>query len=254
MKKTLLLLLAIKAATANAQEGLSDSASVNPIVRNFIAAIKHHDTNKIARMMSFPFSREYPIPAIKNRKELGKRYGELFDENLVNLISRSDPNNDWSAVGWRGIMLQDGAVWLGYDDKLLAVNYQSAAEKKMLQQLVGKEKDILHASLRQYKEPVHILETKKYRIRIDKLSNGKYRYASWKLDTKMSEQPDLVINNGVVEFDGSGGNHHYTFTNNGYTYICEIVILGGNNDAPAVLHLLKAEKEILTQKAKIVKK
>ncbi len=253
MKKlTLLLLLA--SGTATAQDGLSDTASVNPVVRKFIAAIKHHDTNKIARMMSFPFDREYPIPGISNRKELGKRYKEVFDEKLVKLISNSDINKDWGPVGWRGIMLLNGDVWLGYDGRLLAVNYQSAAEKNNRKNIIEQERNSLHPSLRQYAEPVHILETQKYRIRIDKQTNGKYRYASWPITAKMSDQPELVINNGEIEFDGSGGNHSYTFTNNGYSYTCYIEMMGSSKNVPATLHVMKGTKKLLTQKAVIVKK
>lgn len=253
--KTLILFLFVTLLNSNciAQEYICDSINVNNMVRNFIYSVKQHDTNKIATIISFPFSREYPIPAIKNRKELGRRYKEVFDDSLVKLISNSSPEDDWRPVGWRGIMLLNGVVWLDYDGRLITINYQSALESKMRQNIIATEKSKLHESIRKYKEPVHILKTKKYRIRIDELENGKYRYVSWIKNKKITDNPDLVINNGEVEFDGSGGNHHYTFTNDGYTYICRIVILSDGNEPDAYLHILKGKKEILKQGADIVR-
>ncbi len=253
--KTLILFLFVALLNSNciAQQDIYDSINVNKVVRNFISAVKQHDTNKIAKMISFPFKREYPIPDLKNRKELGRRYKEVFDDSLVKLISNSSPKDDWGRVGWRGIMLLNGVVWLDDDGRLITINYQSALERKMKQNIIVTERNLLHESIRKYKEPVHILETKKYRIRIDELANGKYRYVSWNKNKKMSDTPDLVINNGEVEHDGSGGNHHYTFTNNGYTYTCNIVILGTANSPDAYLHILKGEKELLRQGADIVR-
>ncbi|ULT26933.1 hypothetical protein KUH03_08975 [Sphingobacterium sp. E70] len=66
-------------------------------------------------------------------------------------------------------------------------------------------KDYVHSSLKQFKNPVYTIRTEKYLIRIDELANGKYRYASWKIGNKENAQPDIIINNGELEFGGSGG-------------------------------------------------
>jgi len=63
-------------------------------------------------------------------------------------------------------------------------------------------------------------------IRVDELKNGKYRYASWPINSKMSEEPDAVINNGRVIYEGNGGNHRYEFVNGNYTYECSITVVG----------------------------
>jgi hypothetical protein len=44
---------------------------------------------------------------------------------------------------------------------------------------------------------IEILETEKFRIQIDIVNNGKYRYTSWSKGKKMTDKPDLIIDNGI---------------------------------------------------------
>ena len=68
----------------------------------------------------------------------------------------------------------------------------------------------------------------------------------------MEQQPDIVIVNGTVHFDGNGGNHHYTFQNNDYTYICDIVVIGNNDSTSATLTVSRGDKNMITQKATLL--
>jgi hypothetical protein len=224
------------------------------LVYDFIDYIKNNDREKLADKISFPFNREYPIPSIKNEQEFLVRYNEVFDDTLTKTIVDSKPSSDWSAVGRRGIMLLNGEVWLDYDGRLIAVNYQSHAEAKKRVELIDIDRSQLNESLKQFKEPVLILETIKYRIRIDDMGEGFYRYASWKLESKMNEKPDIIIFKGEYKPDGSGGNHSFIFHNGEYTYDCAIIILGEDGLPPAYLTIYKGDKEILSQKANIVTK
>jgi hypothetical protein len=71
------------------------------------------------------------LPMVKTRAEFVKRHDEIFDKKLIEMISTSNPESDWSEVGWRGTMLFNGVLWL-YDGRLLAVNYQSRVKKAMM--------------------------------------------------------------------------------------------------------------------------
>ena len=192
------------------------------LVKDFIDCVKNHNVEKLSTKVAYPFNRQYPIPSIKNKEDFLKRYDEVFDDKLTKLIVDSDPLKDWSAVGWRGIMLLNGELWLDYDGTLITVNYQSAVEAKKMNELIQLEKSQLYAALKEFKLPVHILETTKYRIRIDDMGNYTYRYASWKIDSKMSDKPDLIILNGEFVSAGSGGNHSFEFTNGAYKYHVKI--------------------------------
>ncbi len=223
------------------------------IVQSFIETIKTKNKEKICSLVRYPLTREYPIPEVKNKNELLKRFDEVFDTQLLTLIVKSKIKTDWSEVGWRGIMLLDGEVWLDFDGKLIGVNYQSQFEKKKKEELITIQKNSLHKSLQNFVRPVCILETSKYSIRIDDMGHDKYRYASWRLQQKMSEKPEMLLLNGKVEFDGSGGNHSYIFKSGEYTYECGIVEMGDDGVPPAYLTVSKGEKEILSQNAKIKK-
>lgn len=115
------------------------------------------------------------------------------------------------------------------------------------------QKSKAHESLLNLKKTILIIETKEFRIRIDELSNGKYRYASWSINSKMTEKPSLIIKNGNLIPEGSGGNHRYEFTNGNHKYICDINVLAEDDIPDAYLRVLKDGKEILHESGKIKK-
>lgn len=223
-------------------------------VKSFITNVKSNNKEGVAALISFPLKREYPIPAVKNKTDFIKRYDQIFDSTLKNKIINSNPATEWSEMGWRGIMLGQGDIWMDTEGKIITINYQSKAEKELKNKLVAGEKGKLHSSIAIFKAPVYVLETSKFRIRIDDLGNDNYRYASWSIKKSMSEKPDLVITNGKWISDGSGGNSHFEFKKGVYLYECFIIVLGTSDSPPAQLTISQNGKEILNQDAKIVAK
>lgn len=242
--------------TAGEDDKNKDNYGVNKeqqqVVYDFIDCIKNQKKEQLIAKISFPFYREYPLPPIKNKEEFLIRYNEVFDDKLTKMIVDSKPSTDWSALGWRGIMLFNGEVWLDYDGRLIAVNYLSEFEIKKKDELINLDKSQLHESIKEFKAPVHVLETTMYRIRIDDLGESNYRYAAWRLESKMSDKPDIIIKNGEYKPNGSGGNHSFEFHNGEYTYKCAIIVLGEDDSPPAYLTIYKNDKEILAQEANIV--
>ncbi|HSZ32819.1 MAG TPA: hypothetical protein VK772_05890 [Puia sp.] len=221
------------------------------IVADFIAEVKNPNKNNLCSSISFPFKRQYPIPDINNRHEFLKRYKEVFDDSLTKMILTSDPAKDWAAVGWRGIMLLNGVLWIDYNGRFIGVNYQSKCEKEEYERLVRMDKSRLYESVNKFEKPMFVLETSKHQIRIDDMGNDQYRYVSWPLKSKMNKKPELVIENGQIEFEGTGGNSTYTFKNAGYIYQCSIIVMGEESSPPAKLTILKGNKTILTEDAKL---
>ena len=221
-------------------------------IESFIKLIKNDDKERIAELVKYPLKRDNPIPSIRNKEEFMLRYHEIFDDSLKSLIIHSNTSTDWSEVGWRGIMLYNGTMWIDYDGKILAVNYQSIEEKTIKKNLIAANKNTLHSSLINFKNPVCILETQKFRIRIDELSNGKYRYASWPISKSMSESPDIILTNGEVIMEGSGGNHTFKFKNGMYVYECSINKIREKDASPANLIVYKNNIIILSQVAVIL--
>lgn len=251
-KAIIFFLLLLTAIHSSGQDKLTKEHK--EVIEDFIGFFKTNNRQKIAENISYPLKREYPLPEIKDKKEFLKRFDEVFDSKLIATIIKSNlsKEDDWSAVGYRGIMLDNGSLWLDYDRKLLAVNYQSDIEAKKLAKLIALEKSGLHPSINKFVKPVSILLTKKYKIRIDDMGTGNYRYSSWKIAAKTSDKPDLIIMNGKFVPDGSGGNHHYTFKNGKYVYECGITVLGEEDSPPAYLTIYRDDKEILSESAYLV--
>jgi hypothetical protein len=227
----------------------SQDSNYTKVVIQFIDRVKKDSIEKIAEHTSYPFIRQTPLPDIKSKKDFERHYHEVFDDSLVNLIVHSDIKNDWAEMGWRGIMFLNGEVWLDYNGSLQAVNYESKIEQQKRDSLVSIDKSKLYPALQKFQSPVLYWSTKSFKIRIDDLGDYNYRYASWSASKKQSDKPDLVIMHGKVEFDGSGGNHDYVFKNDGYTYVCSVIVMGEEGSPTDVLTISKNGKEILNEAA-----
>ncbi len=252
MKRLLLLLLCLLGSrVANCQD---DEAANQKTILNFINCVKNKKIELIANKITFPFLREYPLPEIHNKTEFYNRYNEIFDDTLLKHIINSNSKTDWTVMGWRGMMLFNGELWLDFDGRLRNISYQSKIEAQKRAQLIKEEKNTLHPSIRKYLCPLHIIETVKYRIRIDDLGKDNFRYCAWTINKPMSAAPDLVITNGKYIFDGSGGNHSYKFENKNFTYDVYIRVMGEENEAPATLTISKDNIIIQISQATILRK
>ena len=213
-------------------------------IKKLIELFKKVDIEGISNKISYPLDRDYPIPSIRNKEEFIKRFHEVFDQKLIDNIAQSDISQ-WTEVGWRGIMLDNGVVWMSFQPGFIsAINYQSKREKNIQAELIRKDKEQLHATLRNFKSPVYKIQTEKFLIRIDELSENSYRYVSWKAAADEAILPDLVLKNGLCEMQGSGGNHEFTFVNGVYTYKVRRNILG-ERDSPDITIQVEKRGEII---------
>lgn len=105
-----------------------------------IAAFKAHDKTAIAALIRYPLKRRYPIPDIKNEAEFINRFDEVFNDELAAVIASSNIKTDWEKVGWRGIMLNNGVMWVDTDGKIIAVNTQNTKEQTLAKSLIEQGK------------------------------------------------------------------------------------------------------------------
>ena len=110
----------------------------------------------------------------------------------------------------------------------------------------------LYHELRNFDNEIAFLQTKKFKILLDYLSDGSIRYASWSKDKNISEKPDLILKNGVLKYDGTGGNHSYTFNNYNYKYQCVINVLVPDSYPDAFLNIYNGEENISRQRAEFI--
>lgn len=220
-------------------------------VENIIRAFGTNDISKISKLLVYPIEREYPIPPIKNESAFIKNFNHIFDEALVNDIKKSTLD-DWQQVGWRGVSFKNGVLWINSEGKIIRINYQSQFEKNQHQQLINQEKKNIYPSLKVFKNAVYKIKIHSYTIRIDELDNGNYRYASWKRNKSEDSKPDLVLNNGVLKFEGSGGNHTITFKNKLFTYTIYRNVLGTSETPEINLIVEKNGRRILSEDGTLI--
>ena len=112
--------------------------------------------------------------------------------------------------------------------------------------MIDNEKGDLHTSLKTFKNPIFKIKTKIYLIRIDELSDYNYRYAAWKVNENETSKPDLVLNNGQIQYEGSGGNYVITFVNGIYTYKVYRNVIGSDTSPDITLEVEENGIIILT--------
>jgi hypothetical protein len=107
------------------------------LVTDFIESFKNNNIVKIADFIKYPLWREPPITPILNDQQFIDRFEEVFDDYMLGEIVKSDIENDWSVMGYKGIMLRSGDLWLDFEGKVISVNYQSLTEKGLKQKYIN---------------------------------------------------------------------------------------------------------------------
>jgi len=202
----------------------------------FIEAFRNNNKLKIASFISYPIKMSYPNPPIKSQSEFLKRYDELFDEYIVNLIINS--TGKWDINDENSIRFNDGVTILGTmylfaDSRTFIINHITDNEREKLKLIIEREKEGLHFSIKNYLYPCLIMKTKTIQLRIDKLENLGYRLSLWDIKTPMSQKPKKIWLNGEYETRGSCDNIIYIFRNNEFTYEICVNSCGAPGFSPA---------------------
>ncbi|WP_110667310.1 hypothetical protein [Salinicola halophilus] len=230
----LFVTLAVGAVPSQAQEKTKDE-----LVTSLIQLFANDDREALSQRVDYPIERRKPIPPISNRDEFLDRFDTLFDAPFVEAIVSSDPEEDWVKMGQKGIMLHRGALWLDSEGDILAVNYVSEAEHELGNAILDRQKRELHPSVSEFEEPKLNWTTDSYHIRVDDLGEQTYRYAAWPVGTPTSEKPEVVITDGDVNYEGSGGNHDYAFEQGDYRYVCQVTVIGHPDSFPGWIEIYK---------------
>ena len=224
------------------------------LVKNVLDTFKGHNINAIAKLVAYPLEREAPLLDIKNEQEFIQRFNDVFDQRLLQSIVNSNLEKDWDEVGWRGIMLGNGDLWLNHDGKIMSVNYQSRTERIASNRLNAKGRRSIHRSVAHYATSVLEWKTKRFHIRVDDVGNGNLRYVAWPNSKKLSEAPDIVLLNGKVAIDGSGRNQRYIFNNGKFSYQLNVNVIGTTSSTSSgTLEVFKDNQAILSEVAMSVK-
>ena len=208
-----------QASGSVSEDEVISQAKMKELVQKFKKAVKTDDPEVIAEYVEYPYARPNPIPDINNKEEFVKQYDMLIDSQLRQDILSSTMQN-WDVVGWRGIMLNNGLLWLNTDGKLIAINKETPAEKEYIKNWYEKDRASLYPSLRDYDANSYIFETKQWKGRIDSLNEkgDDYRLVLWRKTDEMSDKPEIVIEHGTIDFSETSGSGDYRFNRGDYVY------------------------------------
>jgi hypothetical protein len=182
-----------------------ERAKYEAVVQGFIDEVKTRQIEKVVARVAYPLRRQKPVPFVMNAQDMTNRYAVILDEDLVKRISESKPFENWGPVGYKGIMLNDGDVWLDFDGKVIAIN-------------TGSEQEIEDMKHRWAAAPAYTFETSKFRIQISKPSEGEYKYMSWSVYASPESEPDLVVHHGAFIGNQLDAGHEFHFNNGKYEY------------------------------------
>lgn len=99
------------------------------------------------------------------------------------------------------------------------------------------------------KENILHCENDKFIIKIDRLKNGEIRYNSWNKPKRIANEPNLTIDNGKIEAQGTSGGFYYIFKNGDWKYILENNLMAESEYGMGIfLKVLENGKEKLYQK------
>lgn len=216
----------------SAQIAPADTARHQQAIQSTIETFKTGDIEAIAKRIQFPLARHYPLPPVSNAKDFARRYTEIFDSALRKLISTSTAKTNWDEMGWRGYMLQNGLVWADEDGLIIGINYESRHEQAHRAALIEADRKALHESLRTFDAPVLKWDTQNYQLRID-VQGQHYRLALWPAGQGFTAKPELIIERGTLTFEGSGGNHYYSFPFGKKVYVCDVTVIG-SKETPCI--------------------
>ncbi|WP_460597967.1 hypothetical protein [Geomonas sp. Red276] len=216
-------------------------------VHRFLKTIKTKNPKAIAGMVAYPLHREPPLPRIDNQQQFLAAFDEVFDDGFLQALATSKVKEDWTDMGWNGIMFRHGVLWLDEDGKITAVNFETEKGIQKRKALIEADRKTLYVSLQNFEEPIFEWETKNYLIRVDRTGEDRYRYASWHKPKVKSDKPDLILTNGKRTFDGSGGNHYFDFKSGVISYRCYVWVIGADDTPPGELEVSKGGKTILNE-------
>lgn len=74
-------------------------------------AIRTDNKQLLAKHVAYPFELDYPLPPIMNANEFVYYYDCIITKEIKNSMKHATLH-DWETVGWRGVMFDNGQVWL----------------------------------------------------------------------------------------------------------------------------------------------
>jgi hypothetical protein len=244
-KKLIFLIITIWVGNYNCIA--QDSLQIKKNFQKIVKLIRADSISELANLINFPLSRPNPIPDISTSHDFILYAPILLDSSFkIKLLSYND-SDVFEHHGYYGLVggLFSGDIWMDENGMIRSINYHSAAELKLQTKLTHEVQNKIYPSVKMWKENILVCETNKFLIRVDLMDDDSLRYVAWSKPKTIVDKPDLILSNGVQEFQGTMGGVTYTFKNNEYYYqVDEVDIAESDDQTGLFLRIFKNKKDL----------
>lgn len=215
-------------------------------IKKLLNQIINDEKDAIANVITYPLKRKSPLPPILNKKEFIANWDLLFDENLKGILRDFLNEPDFiDKTGSNGLIgISAGKIWFNYDgNAIIRFNYISEAEQSNRDKLEIKVKNAVHPILKNYDYNQYLGKTDLYLFRIDVTEKG-LRYAQWRSDQTMANEPDFILFDGESNQMGSAGGWQTLFIKKDRSYILDEVAICGDIEDCGDFLIIQNEEEV----------
>jgi hypothetical protein len=248
-KKIIFLIITIWVGNYNCIA--QDSTQIKKNFQKIVKLIRADSISELVNQINFPLSRPNPIPDISTSHDFVLYAPILFDSSFkIKLLSYND-SDVFEHHGYYGLVGGpfSGDIWMDENGMIRSINYHSDAELKLQAKLTHKIQNKIYPSVKMWKENIYVCETIKFLIRVDLLDNDEFRYVAWNKPKTITEKPDLILSQGVQEFQGTMGGVTYTFSNGQYYYQIDQRDMAESEDQIGLfLRIFKNKKDLEEEK------
>ena len=115
--------------------------------------IKQNDAKGLSNLIDYPLKRGNPLPDIKTQKEFISYYSTLFDSSFKEKFLCYNDTDIFEHDGAYGLVGGpfNGDIWMYDNCKIESINYSSAEEKKLKDEIISKIKAKMNPAVRDWK-------------------------------------------------------------------------------------------------------
>jgi hypothetical protein len=221
---------------ASVVPGENDSTVTNPKERwqlqldTIIQLVTEDRVADLAARVHYPLRRENPIPDIMDANDFMAYYPMLFDSVFKAKLTSTefDSSNTIHRYLQVGIFLGD--LWMNEEGEIIAINYRSAAEIAYGDSLHTAAIKGVHPSVKPWEDNIYVCQAENRLVRVDRMADGVLRFVLWSGGKDSKAEPDLILYDGIAEFQGTMGGVTYTFALQDQRYIVDKVSMAESDE------------------------
>ncbi len=203
--------------------------------------LKYDSVKTLAKLVTYPLKRFNPVPDINNAKEFISYYDTLFDGEFKKRVIKLKDSDIFQHEGNYGLFAGD--IWIDENGKIISINHSSDKEEALSLKITNELKSKMYPEVNSWESNIIVIKCDKFIVRLDNTKDKGIRYVSWSKGKQISDKPDLILYNGIEEFQGTQGGVTWTFKNGQWTYVVdEVNMCENDNDCGTFLRILSNGK------------